>query len=165
MSPPIVSFPQEAFTSWQRTETRQLETSNRSPAFLPNVLSNRQKWRYRTTTDKKKPKKYKTRETCQLQSSSRAVLHISKCTVKTISLSMPKINLQTQHRHPQNTFTAILLQFWLRSSDIFCKSFQLLICELCSLWHQVLEGRNMRLQEMKVLSPFIKQQRHNGPES
>ena len=76
---------------------------------------------------KKKPKKYKTRETCQLKSSGRAVLHISKCTVKTISLSMPKINLQTQHRHPQNTFIAILLQFWLCSSDFFCKSFQLLI--------------------------------------
>ena len=126
---PSSAFLRKAFTSWQRAETRQLETSNRSPAFLPNVLSNRQKWRYRTTTDKKKttPKKYKTRETCQLQSSSRAVLHISKCTVKTISISMPKINLQTQHRHPQNTFIAILLQFWLLSSDIFCKSFQLLI--------------------------------------
>ena len=106
---PSSAFLRNAFTSWQRTETRQLETSNRSPAFLPNVLSNRQKWRYRTTTDNKNPKKYKTRETCQLQSSSRAVLHISKCTVKTISLSMPKINLQTQHRHPQNTFIATLL--------------------------------------------------------
>lgn len=86
---PWPSFPLEAFTSWQRTETRQLETSNRSPAFLPNVLSNRQKRRINRDTGQQQINKtqiYKNLSTSFVYLDDFS----SKWTVKTISLSMPK---------------------------------------------------------------------------
>ena len=108
---PSSAFLRKAFTSWQRTETRQLETSNRSPAFLPNVLSNRQKRRINRDTGQQQINK-----THMYKNLSTSFVYLddffSKCTVKTISLSMPKITTPPPskylHSHPSLVLVAFL---------------------------------------------------------